>query len=369
MRLKSPVVRFFLACLWCFVSFLSNPSSAQDNPKNTTTSPAELIAADPDIRALLDDSTVACEEKSVNDRFERIQKAVTLADKRGLIGDRALAEALMASAYISRGELELGFATVRKAMQDSVDAKNEVLEADILISLAAEAQVKGNAPEATDLVTHALKLSTKAGSLYEKAHALGELGKLQLTQGMIDDAAKSLDEALNIDRLNGYKFEATHLVYRGYYLGIKGKLDEALDTVSLARTKALAASDPYAFLLATRAYAHGLVQKGKQSDAIQELTLLANSDLRRFTGTAKEHACMALALKYPIFHLTALENLSSILEVAKENEKELNVWKEVYAYSRDHNIVAGEAEPSEANKGCADDQIRPRRDWDGTTVW
>jgi len=338
----------FFTSLWCFVSlWLPNLSSGQEKPTNTTSRPAELVAVDPDIRGLLDDSAATCDEKSANDKFERLQKAVSLADKRGLIGDRALAEALMASTYVGRGELELGFATARKAMQDSIDAKNEVLEAEILISLAAEAQVKGNSLQATDMVTHALKISAKTGSLYEKAHALGELGKLQLTQGKIDDAAKSLNEALNIDRLNGYQFEATHLVYRGYYLGITGKLDDALDSVNQARAKALAANDPYAFLLAGRAYAYGLVQKGKPSEAIQELTLLTNGNLLGYMPDASEHRCLAFALQYPIFHLTALENLATILEVAKEKEKELNVWKEVYAYSRDHNIVAGEAEAAQ----------------------
>ncbi len=348
MRPKSTFARVFLAWFWFFVSlYLSSASTAQDNPKNRANRPVELIAADPDVRALLDDSTASCDEKSANQRFERLQKAVTLADKRGLVGDRALAEALMASTYIGRGELELGFATARKAMQDSIDAKNEVLEAEILISLAAEAQVKGNSQQATDLVTHALNISAKTGSLYEKAHALGELGKLQLTLGKIDDAGKSLDEALNIDRLNGYQFEATHLVYRGYYLGVTGKLDDALDSVNQARAKALAANDPYAFLLAGRAYAYGLVQKGKPGEAIQELTLLTNGNLQGYMPHASEHPCLAFALQAPIFHLTALENLSGILEAAKEKEKELDVWKEVYAYSRDHNIVAGEAEAAQ----------------------
>jgi len=39
---------------------------------------------------------------------------------------------------------------------------------------------------------------------------------------------------------------------------------EALDFVSLARSKALAVNDPYAFLSAARAYAHGLVVKRHQ---------------------------------------------------------------------------------------------------------
>jgi len=186
---------------------------------------------------------------------------VSLADKRGLVGDRALAEAFLASAQIGRGDLDLGFTTARKALQDSIDAKNEVLEADILLSLAGDAQIKGRSLDAVDLVSQALKIAEKAGSLYEKARALGELGKLQLGQGKTSEATKSIDEALNIDKINGYQLEAIHLVYQGIYLGMTGRVDEALASLSQARTKAVAAKDPFSFISAEGTYAIGLVNK------------------------------------------------------------------------------------------------------------
>ena len=103
--------------------------------------------------------------------------AVKIGEDRRLTGDRALAEAMLASAYIGRGELELAFTTFQKALQDASDAQNQVLESDILISLAAQPQLKGSTAEAVKLIARALSLSEKNGSYYEKARALGELGK------------------------------------------------------------------------------------------------------------------------------------------------------------------------------------------------
>ena len=179
---KSFAARLLLACFCCFASVWSSHALfAQDNPNNGPTTTTQLIAADPEIRGLLDSSTAICDQASADDRFRNLQAAVNLTDKRGLVGDRALAKAVLASAYIGQGDLDLGFTFARQALQDSIDAKNEVLEADILISLGAEALMKGNSADALDLISRALKIAEKAGSLYEKARALGELGQLQLS--------------------------------------------------------------------------------------------------------------------------------------------------------------------------------------------
>jgi CHAT domain-containing protein/tetratricopeptide (TPR) repeat protein len=348
MRHKSFATRLFVACFWCFVSVWSpHPSLAQDKPNNAPNRPAQLIAADPEIRALLDNSTATCDQASADQRFGRLQTAVSLADKRGLVGDRALAEAFLASAQIGRGDLDLGFTTARKALQDSIDAKNEVLEADILLSLAGDAQIKGRSLDAVGLVSQALKIAEKAGSLYEKARALGELGKLQLGQGKTSEAAKSIDEALNIDKINGYQLEAIHLVYQGIYLGMTGRVDEALASLSQARTKAVAAKDPFSFISAEGTYAIGLVNKARVDEAIEEMTFLKSGSLQAFIPDAREQACMAFALQSPMFHLTVLEDLTYVLGAANQKAKELEVWKEVYSYSRDHNVLAGAAEAAQ----------------------
>jgi len=67
--------------------------------------------------------------------------------------------------------------------------------------------MKGNNQKALDLVSRALTISERNSSLYEKARALGEIGRLKLLMGKTSEAANPIDEALNIDRLNGYKLK------------------------------------------------------------------------------------------------------------------------------------------------------------------
>jgi CHAT domain-containing protein len=334
------VLTVVLCCLiWVIVPHVN----AQDQPKNSAWKPPELIAIDPEIRALLGKNT-ACDQLNVDDVIELAQQAVRIGESRSLIRDKALAEATLASGYIGRGDVEQAFATLRKALQDAIDSKNGVLEADILISLASEAQLKGNTPEAANLLARALTVSEKNSSLYEKSRALGEMGRIDLLLSKREEAARSINEALEIDRINGYRFEALHLVYRGYYLGTSGKLDQALDSLIQARTKALSMTDGYSFLMAENSYAFGLVQKGKTDQAVADLTLLKQNNVQSFLQDAEKQTCLASALELPVLHLTLLEGLANVLEAANQKENEREIWEETFNYSRDHNIVAGEAE-------------------------
>ena len=278
---------------------------------------------------------------------ERLQQALKIADTEGLIRDRALLEANLASARVSQAKLELAFTTFQRALQDAIDSNNRVLEADILIALASQAQLKGNNQESVDLISKALSISEHEGSLYEKSHALGELGKMMLLQGKAAQGAASIDEALQIDELNGYKFEAIHLVYRAIYLGLAGKVDQAMDSSSQARAKALAVRDPYSFIMAENTYAYALIRKGRTDEAIQDMSLLRRGELRNFTQDANDQVCVASSLELPIFHLTVLEDMANLLGAANQKERELETWQEIYEYSRDHNVLAGEAEAAQ----------------------
>lgn len=319
----------------------------QQPPRPTYNNPPELQATDPEIRTLLDETRSTCDQSNLGDMIERVQKALRMADSRGLVGDRALAEATLASAYIGQAEVELAFTTFQKALQDAIDSKNKVLEADILVSLSSEAQMKGNTLQAIDLISRALSISEKSRSFYVKARALGELGRMKLLLGKTDEAAQSIDEALEIDKLNGYRFEALHLVYRGYYLGASGKLDLAIDSVTQARAKAVAARDAYSFLMAEVGLAIGLVQKGRAEDAIAELGLVRSGELQKFFEDSKAEKCVESALALPVLHLTVLEGLAAAYRAANQKEKELEIWQESYLYSHDHSILAGEAEAAQ----------------------
>jgi CHAT domain-containing protein/tetratricopeptide (TPR) repeat protein len=319
----------------------------QDNSTNHANKPPELVAVDPQVRALLDEPLSSCERFSINDQADSLQQALKITESRGLIRDRALVETRLAAVFVNEAKIELAFTTFQKALQDAIDSKNGVLEAEILIALASEAQLKGNSQQAVELLSRAVSISEQRGSVYERSHAVGELGRMMLVQGKTAEAAASIEEALRIDRLNQYSFEAIHLVYQAIYLGLAGKVDQAMDYAIQARTKALTATDAYTFLMAENTYAYGLIQKGKTDEAIGDLSLLRQGELRKFTEDAKAQVCLANALELPILHLALLEDLANLHAAAKQDEQQLAIWQEIYDYSRGHTIVAGEAEAAQ----------------------
>ena len=124
------------------------------------------MRVDPEIRELLGVGDDSCKAANPDAWVAKIQKVLHIAESRELIGDRAIVEALFASASITQGNVDQAFIIFRKALEDSIDSKREVLQADILVSLASEGQLKGNVQAAVDLVTQAASLSEKTGNLY-----------------------------------------------------------------------------------------------------------------------------------------------------------------------------------------------------------
>jgi CHAT domain-containing protein/Tfp pilus assembly protein PilF len=331
------------------LAFLCVPlaSHAQGMKRSDAKTPVELVAVDPEIQSLLDGPNLSCDTFNITDRIATLQKAVGIANDRSLIRDRALAEAVLASTYIGNGQMEDAFAMFQRALQDAIDSGNKVLEADLLLSLSLQAQMKENKLQVADLIAKALSLSEKSGSLYEKARALGARGQLELSLGKLDEATQSIDQALEIDTLNGYRFEALHMVYRGYYLGIKGQTDAAIDSLIQARTKALAANDIFAFISAENAYAYGLVQKKRGDEAAQELVQLKQGNVQQFAREAKNQTCFGSTLLLPLVHLVVLEGLANVYAGMDQKDKQLEIWEEIQLYSHAHGIVAGEAEAAE----------------------
>ncbi len=335
-----PTICFLYVFLFC----LPAVATSQDKGSASSAIPPELTAVDPELRALLNDENISCKSMNPNETVERIQRALEIADKRGLVRDRAVVEAVLGSALVGEGKIEIAFIAFEKALEDSIDVKNEILEADILNALASEAELKGNNQKALEILARALTLSEKAGSLYEKARTLGAMGRLQLLTGKTSEAQNSIEEALNIDRLNGYRFEALHLVYRAYFFGLAGNDDRAMDLLSQAKTKAIKVRDTYAFVSAENAYAFGLVKKGKADEAIGELELLRNGDLRKLALGPDDQNCLSFALTLPVTRIFVLEGLTNVLEAANQKEKEIDIWRELLSASHDAELHIGEAE-------------------------
>jgi len=335
----------FLCLFVSSLFFDPAPALAQDRTTADPT-PAELTPEDPEIRALLGLDDKSCKPNGIA-WTEKLEKALQMANSRGLVGDRGLLEASLASAYIVQGNTERAFLLFQKALQDSIDAKRQVLQADILVSISSEAQMKGNTQGAMDLIHQALSLSERSGNLYGKARALGELGKLELQSGKNDEAGTLIGQALDIDKLNGYKFEALHLFYKASYQGVIGKEDEAIQTLADARAKALIAKDTFTFIQTENAYAFGLVKKGKVDEAIRQMDLVDRRDMREFAPDAASRSCLESYLQLPFLRLIWLEGFANVLEAASQKEREIGVWHEVFSTSQGLGFPAGEAEAEE----------------------
>jgi len=102
---KTYLPKSIVTLLLCSLSHFTASLVAQTAPKGAPWRPPELQAVDPEIRGLLDQTSSTCERSDPNEVVERVQKAVRLADVRGLIRDRALAEAVLGSAYIGQAKI------------------------------------------------------------------------------------------------------------------------------------------------------------------------------------------------------------------------------------------------------------------------
>lgn len=110
-----------MLCLGAAVFLLCPPvARSQEQSKYDPNRPAELLAVDPEIRALLDEPRASCDQININDLIAKTENALKIADDGGLIRDRGLIEASLASAYRYQAKLDLAFT----ALTYSTGARN-----------------------------------------------------------------------------------------------------------------------------------------------------------------------------------------------------------------------------------------------------
>ena len=164
--------------------------------------PVELQASNPEVKAYLDTAEKLSREGSYSESFQQLQKALDLCTSKGLVADKPLIEAKLGVASFVQGKLDDAKEYWVRSLSDSQSGSNLVLQADVLVAISSMAQAAGNLTEALDLITKALDLARKSKNLFMQSRCLGELGRLQLTQGKREEARASVEEALRIDRLN-----------------------------------------------------------------------------------------------------------------------------------------------------------------------
>jgi ATP/maltotriose-dependent transcriptional regulator MalT len=137
--------------------------------------PVELQASDPEIKSLID---TAADKWDLGDSDEALQiakKAWDLCQSRNLESDLPIAGLQLSALSISKGDIDAGRDLLNKSLEAAAERSNVILEAQILVSLAALREMSGDRKGALDTNTRALQKAQMGKSLYVQARALGEI--------------------------------------------------------------------------------------------------------------------------------------------------------------------------------------------------
>ncbi len=190
---------------------------SQQPPSPKRYIPPEFQASDQEIRKLLTTAELESEAGEYESAFADFKAALELSQKKGLVGDRAIAEESVASGYFSLGKVDESIKLYQASLQHATESSNLVLQADVLVALST-VLLNFRAIHQKHWI-YCQKRWTGANqsmNQYIRSRVLGELGRFQIASGQIAQGRKSLAEALNIDKVNHYNFEALHLVYSSY---------------------------------------------------------------------------------------------------------------------------------------------------------
>jgi len=344
------LVLAFTSLLIALASPLSLSGQTEKAPQDSV--PPELQASDPDVKAYIDSAENLGQDGNYADAFQQLQKALVLCTQKGLLADKALLEAKLAVAYFMQGKLEDWKQQLLSAFEDSKKTENLVLQADTLVALSASAQASGKMDEALDLATRALDLARKSKNFWIQSRCLGELGRLQITMGKPTEARASVEEALRIDRLNQYDWEASHLLYLAWItVGEKSKLDQAIQLASSAREFAIRHNNYGVFMQASTSLAQGYAQKGMLNESIAILERsrdgLSEDGKPLFQRPASYRAAMSL----PYSKITFLESMAMAYQAGQRHDEALKSWQELYEVAKTAGVNFAAAE---AAHGMAD---------------
>jgi CHAT domain-containing protein/Tfp pilus assembly protein PilF len=334
---------FFLVLVLLFPAWTFAQQSAE-GPQDYV--PPELQTSDPEVKAYLGTAEQFSREGNYSDSFQQLQNALGLCTRKGLVADKALIEARLGVASFVLGKLEDAKEYWVRSLSDSQSASNLILQADVLVAISSMAQGAGNLTEALELVTKALDLARKSKNLFIQSRCLGELGRLQLTQGKREEARASLDEALRIDRLNRYKWEASHTLYLAWITSPDNtNLDQAITLVRSARDLAIKYEDYLTFMQASTSLGQALVQKGQLNEGIGllERSRVGNSEEGKALFQYPAAYQAAMSLPYP--RVAFLEAMATAYQTGQRPDEALKSWQELYdvAQSAGFTLAAAEA--------------------------
>ena len=323
-----------LVCV-CFCLVLSPAARSQQPPVARPYIPSELQASDQEVRELLAAAESKSEAGEYETAFADSKAALELAEKKGLLGDRAIAEESVATGYFASGKLDESLKLYQASLQHAIDSSNLVLQADALVALSTLPQLRGNLPGALELLAKAQERANQSKNLFIKARVLGELGKLQVFSGQIEQGRQSIDEALSIDRANGYDYEPLHSVYAAYVVLSQQAPDlaKAIAQLESARDLAVQKENYVALVLAENTLGALYVRNGEPEKGIATLEAARNGNILKDGQAIQMPGSFRVAATLPFMKATLLEALAQGYESAQEPDEALQTWNELYSLS------------------------------------
>ena len=330
----------------CACLALSLTANSQQEPLPKRYIPPELQASDQEIRQLLSTAASEAEAGQYESALGDSKAALELAEKKGLVGDRAIAEEVVAIEYATLGKLDDALRLYRESLQHAIDSSNAVLEADVLVSLSTWPQMQGNLAGALELITKAFDAANRSQNLLVKSRVLGELGRLQVASGQVEAGRKSIEGALNIDKVNGYAFEPLHSVYAANALLSLPEPDyvNAVTKLESARDLAIKNNDYSVFVSANTDLANIYIRKREPQKGIEILEPLHNGRILPESEPLQMPKAFAAAVTQPLLKAELLEVLARAYGTAQQPTKALQIWSELYSFSQASGFVAAGGE-------------------------
>lgn len=315
--------------------------------QRTTVIPPELQASDTEVRNVLTTAQSEAESGEYERAVSNSQQALKLANDKKLVADRSIAEESLASAYFASGNSEDSMKYYQASLQDAIDSSNLVLQADVLVALSSFRVLQGNLAGALELLGKAKNRADESKSQYIRSRALGELGHTQVLSGQVALGEASIDEALNIDKVNGYTFEPLHTVYAAYAKLAETQPDvgNAISLLEAARNLAVEDNNYLALLEAQNGLGSIYVHNGNVEKGIATLEATLNGNILRDDRSVLMPESFRKVANLPVLKAAMLENLAQGYEAVHKPDEALRTWDQMYMLSSElmSNLMLAEA--------------------------
>ena len=306
--------------------------------------PPEVQIQDPIIKPIVESAEKAAELGHDEECLTSLEKALQLAIKQQSLSDAAIIEDYISVYYFLRGRLDDAKTYSLKSLSDATSASNLIVQADVMVRLAALQQESGNLDQALKMTEQALEISKTSKNLYIQSRSLGELGRLRLLDHKPAGARASIEEALAIDHANQFKWEPEHLYYLSMVAVVESNKDKALELGTAARDLAIKEEDYITFIQASQFLGQGFVFLGQAEKGIQLLELsrqgVSEQGKQLFQHPDQYNRAAAL----PYLRITYLEALGTAYDAAHKPDDAIRTWQELFENAREAGFKAAQGE-------------------------